>query len=314
MSSESEEFDGQLIEEYLRYLRGQGPPPRTEQLSDADRRKHEDIFRLLEAVVDADAIESPPLEEDPVAVRLGLTEESVAALDRSEGFELRGISGLPPTIASSLREVVHQLSGEVEVFAVTGNGHTPHRRNGLRPIAECRSLGEMILVCSTQLPELSNAPRLAASVFAENPMFSAVVVVSSATNEAVALTYSDCVRAIDPSAGWVDPVLPASPEPLELALGRYLARSLPQWDEVARLDDLLLLSEADQDISRSVQKALTDTLNRNVKIPARKKALTELARLSEESLEAVIREVRELQLSGENLIRRLREISGAQGS
>lgn len=310
MSSEEIEFDGQLIEEFLRYLRGRGPRPQTNDLPDNDRVMHEDLFDLLEAIVDSDLVESPPLEEDPVALRLGVTAEGD---DRGEVESApHGLAELPPAIGSSLGDVAHELNNEVEVNAVRGNGELRREAYGLRILAECHSLGEVVLICSARSDELSAVPSSVAQMFAVYPVLTAIAVVSEVTSHAVVLTQADCVRAIDPVVGWVEPTLPAAPEPLELALRSYLEKSLPRWDEIARLDELLLLAHADEDITASVSEALSANLGRTAQIAAKKRALRDLESLAARPFEAVLVEVRARRLVGQDLIQRLREISEAE--
>jgi hypothetical protein len=75
-----------------------------------------------------------------------------------------------------------------------------------------------------------------------------------------------------------------------------------------------LLAQADEDITAAVGESLRNNLERKVKIPARKNALAELRSLSQERFESVVQDVRHGRLTGEALIRRLREISGVEGS
>lgn len=62
---------GDLIEDYLRFLRGQGPEP---DLSDLPPQKREVIagqFEIVKALADRN-LALPPLDQDPVDRRLGL--------------------------------------------------------------------------------------------------------------------------------------------------------------------------------------------------------------------------------------------------
>lgn len=82
----SEDSDGELrapeldelTEQYLRFLRGQGPEPNLSSLPDGCRAKVEGQFatiRTLRALADRRP-ELLPLEQDPVAIRLGLVDET----------------------------------------------------------------------------------------------------------------------------------------------------------------------------------------------------------------------------------------------
>ena len=311
MLSEDMDFDGQLIEEFLRYLRGRGPLPRIEDLSADEWAKYKDLFDLLEAVVDSDIVDTPPLKTDPVAIRLGLTSgEDKSARDR-EPSSPDDLSQLPAVVASPLSNVVHQLNDEIELAPWRGATEQPGAPSGLRVLAECRSLGELIIVCTMPNGDFLDLHRSVARMFVAYPSHTAVAVASSVTGQAVVLTHADCVRAIDPAAGWVEPALPQPPEPLELALRRYLERSLPRWDEIARMDEFLLFAGADDDVADSVSEALRRNLGRVARIHAKKVALGQLKGLSADRVESILHDVRSGRLASEGLIARLRELSEA---
>jgi len=313
MSPKDKEYSAELVDEFLRYLRGRGPRPQLEKLPRDERAEFEDLFHLLEVIVDTDEVEVPPIEEDPVAVRLGLLaggdqSNSDAAGGRHSG-EFQDDSD---PIAISLEEVAHRLSGEVELVPDRERTVPGHDANGLLPAqAVCRTLGEVVLVCVTDGDEFSELPRKVALVFGERPTTTAVAVVSTASYHAVVLTEADCIRAIDPIVGWVDPGLPRPPEPLGLALGRYLQGSLPRWDEIARLDDMLVSTHTDEDVTAAVWESLNDHLNRSVRIPAKRTALEHLRNLPSGSLESAVNDVRAGRLAGDGLLQRLHEVSKA---
>jgi hypothetical protein len=71
------------LEEYLQFLRGQGPEPDLSALSPDDRALLVGQFEIVKALTDRDP-KLPPIEEDPVARRLGL--HAVAA-DQAERRE-----------------------------------------------------------------------------------------------------------------------------------------------------------------------------------------------------------------------------------
>jgi hypothetical protein len=71
----SEELERQLdalIEECQLYLRGQGPEPGLSDLPPDHQAAIREDFRIVKALADGDP-ELPPLDQDPVAIRLGLT-------------------------------------------------------------------------------------------------------------------------------------------------------------------------------------------------------------------------------------------------
>lgn len=66
-----------LIDDYLRFLRGQGPEPDLSELSPADREVIAGQFEIVRALADRDP-SLPPLDLDPVARRLGLHADAPA--------------------------------------------------------------------------------------------------------------------------------------------------------------------------------------------------------------------------------------------
>lgn len=70
----AEELD-ELTEQYLRFLRGQGPEPDLSSLPDGCRARVRGQFATIRTlrVLAERGPEPPPLEQDPVAIRLGLT-------------------------------------------------------------------------------------------------------------------------------------------------------------------------------------------------------------------------------------------------
>lgn len=67
-----------LVEDYLRFLRGQGPEPDLSDLAPQQREAVAGQFEIVKALADRDP-ELPPLDRDPVALRLGLLDAAPAA-------------------------------------------------------------------------------------------------------------------------------------------------------------------------------------------------------------------------------------------
>lgn len=72
------ELSGDLIEDYLRHLRGLGPQPDLSGLTPEQREAAAGQFEIVKALADRGP-ELPPLDRDPVALRLGLLAEAPAA-------------------------------------------------------------------------------------------------------------------------------------------------------------------------------------------------------------------------------------------
>lgn len=309
MSAEGEEFEGELVNRFLRFLRGRGPRPDIDRIPEDQRRDIENLLKLLEAIADTDEISRPALEDDPLAIRLGLVPGPHGGNNAPSGGIVH-VEREGDPIDAALAELAHRLPGEFEILHDQGNGNRSFSVNGFLPArAVCRTLGEVIVVSTTDQDDFSELPRRVAPVFLARPTATAVAVVASVSLLTAVLTEADCVRAIDPIDGWIDPALPRAPEPIGLALGRYLESSLPRWDEVARLDEMLLLTDAAPEISRSVATAVEDNLRRHPRIPAKRSAIEALSGLTSSAIEDLVNEVRAGRLVGEQLIERLRALS-----
>jgi hypothetical protein len=267
--------DDEGVEEALAHLRGRGPRPGDSEL-----------LALLEAITDAATVEHPPFEDDPAAIRLGL----VPGVD---------------AVTASLRELAHRLGGQLDVEDL-GTDDAP---GPWRPRAVCRTLGETVLVVSVGGDDFALLLDAVAGVLARRPTTTAVALASDATHLGVVLTAADCVAAIDPRAGWAAPALPREPEPFGLALGRHLERSLPRWDEIARLDEMLVLG-GDDEIAATVGSAVEARRSRPARIPAKRAALAGLADLDPGAVVAVVEDVRAGRLAGDELLGRIRRLAG----
>lgn len=306
MTTDSE-FEGDLVDSYLEYLRGRGSKPSITHLSDFDQERYRALFQMLDAITDSEVVKSPPFEDDPLAIRLGLTPESSHPEAALADVELTGV---PQSIADSLADVAHSFGLDVLIQSAAESPELLSQTNGLRPWAECQTLGERIVVCSTDYDlnshELfSNTARILDAV----NTVTAVVVVSLETNEGVLLTRDRSVRSIDPINGWVDPEVTYAPQPLELALGSHLHASLPRWDRIATLEELLVLIDVEDDIRVSVEASLRTFVGRRANIPAKREALTQLRSLATDPFVEILHDVQKNALSSEELIVRLRSLS-----
>lgn len=305
---EDKEYD-ELVEEYLRYLRGHGPHPQIEELAQDERDEVEGLFALLDAAVDADEINEPPLEEDPLAVRLGLITEGYGTADLGSGAAW-GLDADSDPIAVSLEELAHRFGDDLAIATDPDKTRGRCDSEALPPVrAVCWTVGEEVLLCAIDSDDFTHLPHKLAVVFAHCPDITAIAVASTGSGRAVVLRHADCVSAIRPIEGWGGPGLPMSPEPLALALGRYLEASLPRWDEITPLDQALVFAHAEEEIPGLVRDSFNKTLNRPVRIPAKKTALQQLQDLSPMTIGSVVNEVRAGQLARDTLIERIREVS-----
>ncbi|MBV9822364.1 MAG: hypothetical protein JO144_08980, partial [Actinobacteria bacterium] len=96
-AADFDDVAGDLVDGYLAFLRGRGPEPDLGQLTADQRRRMTEQFAIVSALADR-APALPPLEQDPVAIRLGLAAGSAPAGDPVE---------------AALRELEQRFDGQV---------------------------------------------------------------------------------------------------------------------------------------------------------------------------------------------------------
>lgn len=72
--------ESDLVEDYLRFLRGLGPEPDLSGLPPDQQQVIAGQFEIVTALADRDP-QLPPLDRDPVARRLGLVDDVTEAAD-----------------------------------------------------------------------------------------------------------------------------------------------------------------------------------------------------------------------------------------
>lgn len=233
-----------LVEEQLRFLRQGGPEPDLTGLDVEATGMAAQALKIIETLVNA-APTSPPLTNDPVAIRLGLVGAPTGA-PRTETSD----PGDPVTAA--VVDVEHRFS--VTALQAATDGTAFERR------FECRSMVENVLVVA--VPEGTSRAAMSAharGAFALADHLSAIAYTSAAATNSVVLTYSDSHEVLNPSSGWRSAAAGIAGEPLPIALGRYFERSDPQWDQVERLDASDALAGIDTD-AEAIVRRVKDTL------------------------------------------------------
>lgn len=229
----------ELLEEYLRHVHGVGSEPDLSGLSEAEAEDVRSSFAMVDALWGSRPA-SPPIERDPVAARLGLTDAGPA------GDLLAGQEQLEP-VGQAVQGLTHRYPRLVEVESAAATAGTVET---LRPLFVCRSLAERVSVIefapgSTALP----GTREALDVFHADVDITAVAFTSSDAQAARILTFPDCHRRLDPDAGWKDVADALAWEPLDIALGRYFEQSIMHWDDVGGLDPSGALDDLTNDIA-----------------------------------------------------------------
>jgi hypothetical protein len=296
-----------LVERYLLFLRGRGPEPDLSVLP-ADRRA--DVMAQLEivaALADRDP-ELPPIEEDRVAIRLGLvgpaSSDHAGAGDPTT-YEDPGSDDDPVMV--SLQDLAFRFNKQVVIdFA---SAWTPPAPTGLQPVARCTALGETVAVLLTDVANWAREPENVARFFREHPGVSAVGLVSADAEQAVVVTAADAHHSVDPVLGWLAPHSPSVPEPLGIALGRYFDQWLPDWERVADLDELLGLDDLTVAVAEISSAQLAEVLRSKPRLAYKKESVRALGSLDSSAIAAVVVDVHSGRLAGEDVVDRLARLA-----
>lgn len=297
----TEEFDPEtegLVEQYLLYLRGRGPEP------SVPGARRDEILRLLELVDALDQTEPPlpELEDDPVAVRLGIVPDRPG----SSPPTLSPAVGEP--VGWALKELGIRFGGYVDfdLAPPASLEHPPFRSVGV-----CTSLGDTVAVYVGDLDDWAVEPDLVAVIFRRHVLITAVAVTSEDAERAVVRTAAESNPAIDPERGWLPPATPSLAEPLTIALGRHLEAGLAHWDRITRLDELLGEDDLAAQVAQAVTAEVRKTLKARPQLAFRQEALRTLQGLDPDAIAAVVADVQSGQLSASELIRRAAAIAGS---
>jgi hypothetical protein len=216
-----------LVERYVAYLRGQGPKPDLSVLPPDRQADLLEEFKIIAALADRDS-ELPPLDQDPVAVRLGLVGRPNAptvVAPRGPADDL---------VEASLNDVASRFDRQVAV-----DFRPPWARDapaGLRPVAECSALGEAVAVFVSDRNSCESGTL--AAFLDRHPYIAAISLVSRDAQRATLVYPGDVHGRVDPLHGWIPPQLTGAIEPLTLSLGRLFEQCLPVWDRTATLDEI----------------------------------------------------------------------------
>ena len=242
-NEELENRNDALIEEYLLFLRGRGPEPDLSDLPPSRREEIREQFKIVKALADRGP-ELPPLEQDPVARRLGLVGPGAS----SSALILPGLrhrdAGAGDLLEASLDEVAFRFQGRIVIERAPA--WSPDAPQGLRAVAQCAVLAEAVAVFAGDTDARAELPERLTRFFGLRPEVSAACVSSPDAEQAVVFSPADVTRSLNPALGWLDPHRPNSPEPLVLALGRFFEQRLPRWDRVAAADVFATMDALDE--------------------------------------------------------------------
>jgi hypothetical protein len=300
-----------LVDSYLLFLRGRGPQPDISGLSNDQRRRIREQFAIVAALADR-APALPPLEDDPVAIRLGLVGSGAgsrpAVGHRRPGPDQAG----EDLIEAALRQL--ELRFDRQVVVDYSPAWKQWQPAGLSAVAQCSALGNSVALFATALTPLTGEPAGVAVFLRRYPDISAVCLSSPDAREAVLLTAADANASLDPARGWLEPGIHTAADLLEVTLGRYFESRLPRWERVAALTDLIDLGDVGADAVAVATTTLASARRMRPRLQHKREAVAALKALDPSSIGAVVADVQAGRLGGNALVSRLSALAEAVAS
>lgn len=285
-----------FVDAQLQYLRGEGPKPDLSGLTDAARDAVAGMLELVEAMADS-LPPSPPIDEDPVAIRLGLVDQV-----SSNGLPAHEVD----PVVESAQALAFRFNGAIEVDEATT---LPLDGVG-RPVVLCRSLAEIVLVVALDLEGSWPTAADARPLFQESAELSAVAFTSPDATQAVVVTRSESAGRLIPAIGWEEGTS-LRWEPLEIALGRHLDRSMPRWEDVASLPSGELLEDLVSEARSIVGSELTRVAKTRPRLGHKRQARDFVAEIDAARFIAWLDAVRARRASGEEVASQISELCRA---
>jgi hypothetical protein len=294
-----------LVEDYLLFLRGRGPEPDLSQLPADQRRRLREQFAIVSAL--ADRVPAlPPVDEDPVAIRLGLAGLGSGS---GSGSGSASVEELEDPVQAALRHLVERFDRQVVVDRSPGWA-SRRMAAGWSPVAQCSALGTSVAVFTTATPE----PAAVAEFLRQYPEISAVCLSTGDAREAVLLTAADANASVDPARGWLEPGVSTPADLLEVGLGRYFEARLPRWERVVALPELIDLGDVAADAVAVATTTLAAARRKRPRLQHRREAVTALRALDPVDIGQVLADVQAGRLGGDALIGRLADLAEAIAS
>ncbi len=289
-----------LVDGYLAFLRGRGPEPDLASLSADQRRRITEQFAIVSALADR-APALPPLEQDPVAIRLGLAGSAA-------GYPADGSS----PVEAALRQLELRFDGQVAVDYAPAWQHWQSAQ--MSAVAQASALGNTVAVFTAPDGLPAGEPAGVAFFLRYYPDISAVSLSSPDAAEAVLLTAADVHPAVDPVRGWLEPGAGVPTAPLEVSLGRYFEARLPRWERVVALGELIDLGDVSADATAVATDTLAQARRMRPRLPHRRAAVASLKALEPAELAGLVVDVQAGRLSGDALLSRLSALSESLAS
>lgn len=297
-----------LIEEYLLFLRGRGPEPDLSDLPPGRREEIREQFKIVKALADRGP-ELPPLEQDPVARRLGLVGPGAPSSAPILAGVRRRDAGAGDLLEASLDEVAFRFQGRVAIERAPA--WSPDTPQDLRPLAQCGVLAEAVAVFVGDIDARAELPDRLTRFFRLRPEISAACVSSPDAEQAMVFSPADVTRSLNPVVGWIDPHYPNSPEPLVLALSRFFEQRLPRWDRVAASDVFATIDSLDAGTAEVLDAQIASALRAPLRLEYRKAGQRVLAKIDRTRMVSLVVAVQTGDLDPDELVEKLTEMAEA---
>lgn len=298
MSELNEDRCDDIVDEQLRHMRGEGPKPDLSGLTAEEHAHALELLELVDALADS-LPASPPLADDPVAVRLGLVPATKARVE--------GPGGGDPVWAAAA-EVSSRFGASTVQFELLSRPITGSRGDVGSVLS--RSLAEVVLVVVVNDEQPKPATSDADEWFRFRPDLSAVAFTSSDATQAAVVTPNETGAFLVPNEGWRSQGK-LTWEPLSIALERYFERSLPRWDEVNALPQGDLLGGLALESGVIIATALGQVADTRPQLAHKRHARDFVADLSADLIAKWVDEVRTRSKTGAELVDDVSEICGA---
>jgi hypothetical protein len=292
MAEMDEDWAARLVDDQLRFVRGEGPEPDLSGLSDSDRSEMIEVLNLVDALVDSRPV-SPPLEEDPVAIRLGLLPGKPGSPPEKSGDPSQAVD---PIVAST-EELRYRFAGAVEVEHIQPVGD----EGWWAPVAVCRALAENVLVVRFQPGDRIPSAADARALLLDDPSLTAITFTTPDATGAAVVVPGDAVGRFVPAVGWRAPG-ELTWDQLGIALGSYLDRSIPNWDAVSSLPREDLLDELGADTITVVSDAFHTVAVSRPHLDHKRKARDFVATVDPASVVAWADDIRSGRRSGSDVV------------
>jgi hypothetical protein len=310
-NEELENRNDALIEEYLLFLRGRGPEPDLSDLPQSRREEIREQFEIVKALADRGP-ELPPLEQDPVARRLGLVGPDAPSAALLPARDRHPDAGAGDPLEASLEELGFRFQGRVVIELAPV--WVPDAPQGLRAVAQCAVLAEAVAVFVGDGDTRAELPERLTRFFGLRPEVSAACVSSPDADQAVVFSPADVTRSLNPVLGWLDPHRPNSPEPLVLALSRFFEQRLPRWDQVAAADMFTPMDGLDTEAAEVLNAQIAGAQRSQLRLAFKKDGRRVLDEIDRAHVASLVVAVQTGDLAPGTLVEKLTEIARAGAS